>query len=315
MSTSEPSQDDLAQWWPDTGCALPQPVMASPSWWGADSRRWSVPLPFPAADEARPGGGCHVKMLEPHTSAYVDAESSFGASVAAGEAGLAPRVHHADPAKRILITEDFTARAHTANLDLFDDAGRLDDVIALRRAVHALPPVGRAATVFDDIRTASAAAARAGATLPADLPWMLRLLGRAESAITASGFDRVPIHGDANVSNVLVLDGGGLLLVDFDCAADADPLQDIGSVLAELAPLESAAEALFERAWGSFDSAAFARARAYSIADQVRWGLIGSYCDAARPATQEYSKFADWQFLRARAQLRDPRYDDRFRSV
>ncbi|MGX9297633.1 phosphotransferase family protein [Tsukamurella paurometabola] len=312
VTMTEPSTDDLAQWWPDTGCALPQPVMASPSWWGADSRRWSVPLPFPGSPAA---GGCHVKVLEPHTAAYVDVTTSFAAAVAAGKAGIGPRVHHADPSERILITEDYTDRAHTANLDLFDAPDRLGRLIEVRRAVHRLPPTGRSATVFDDIRTAAAAASRAGAALPADLPWMLRLLNRAESAITAAGFDRVPIHGDANVSNVLVTDDGGLLLVDFDCAADADPLQDIGSMLAELAPLESDAEALFERAWGAFDRAAFARARAYGIADQVRWGLIGSYCDAVRPATQEYSKFADWQFLRARAQLRDPRFDDQVRSV
>ncbi|WP_158636068.1 phosphotransferase [Tsukamurella sputi] len=315
MTTSEPTTDGLAQWWPDTSCALPQPVMASPSWWGADSRRWSVPLPFPGADGSGACGECHVKVLEPHTTAYIDVAASFAVTVAAGEAGIGPRVHHADPATRTLITEDHTGGAHTANLDLFDAADRLDELVELRRAVHDLPPVGRPATVFDDIRTAAAAADRAGATLPADLPWILRLLSRAESAIVAAGFDQVPIHGDANVSNVLVVDDGGLLLVDYDCAADADPLQDIGSMLAELAPLESDAEGLFERAWGSLDRSAFARARAYGIADQVRWGLIGSYCDAVRPATEEYSKFADWQFLRARTQLRDPGFDDRLRSI
>ncbi|MDJ0396033.1 amidase family protein [Rhodococcus sp. G-MC3] len=31
--------------------------------------------------------------------------------------------------------------------------------------------------------------------------------------------------------------------------------------------------------------------------------------------TVEYSKFSDWQFLRARAGLRDPHFDDRLRNI
>jgi hypothetical protein len=43
--------------------------------------------------------------------------------------------------------------------------------------------------------------------------------------------------------------------------------------------------------------------------------VIGAYCDAVRPGTQEYSKFSDWQFLRARAGLSDPHFDDRIRNL
>lgn len=58
----------------------------------------------------------------------------------------------------------------------------------------------------------------------------------------------------------------------------------------------------------------FDRARIYGIADSLRWALIGLYCDAVKPGTPEYSTFSDWQFLRARAGLRDPHFDDRVRN-
>ena len=63
-------------------------------------------------------------------------------------------------------------------------------------------------------------------------------------------------------------------------------------------------------AWGSFDSGLFDRVRIYGIADSLRWALIGSYCDAVKPGMHGYSKFSAWQFLRARAGLRDAHFDD-----
>jgi thiamine kinase-like enzyme len=288
------------------------PTMASPSWWGADSRRYSVRADRP---DPRCGTAAFVKVMEPHTRAYVDVAAAFGAAAAAGVARLAPAVHVADAAAGVLVTDDHTGVSHTATLDLFGSPELVARLVALRRAVHALPAFDRVAGVFEDMRTALHAARTAGAQLPPDLPWMLRLLGVAEGRIAASGSDAVPIHGDANISNVLVLDSGELLLVDFDCAAMADPLQDLGCLLADLAPLDSEARPIFEMSWGSWDPVLFDRARLYGIADQVRWGLIGAYCDAARPGTHEYSKFSDWQFLRARAGLRDPHLDDRIRNL
>ncbi len=68
-------------------------------------------------------------------------------------------------------------------------------------------------------------------------------------------------------------------------------------------------------AYGPFDSALIDRPRIYGIADSLRWALIGSYCDAVKPGTHKYSKFSDWQFLLARAGLRDPHFDDRVRNI
>jgi aminoglycoside phosphotransferase (APT) family kinase protein len=106
-----------------------------------------------------------------------------------------------------------------------------------------------------------------------------------------------------------------MLLVDWDVAAVMDPLQDLGTLLAEVRPFDSTAREAFESAWGSFDQSLFDRARVYGVADCVRWGLIGAYADAARPGTLEYSKLSDWQFLRARAGLGDIHFHDRLRNL
>lgn len=284
--------------------ADPTPVMASPSWWGADSEGFDVH----AGDER-----AFVKAMAPHAGAYVDATQAFAAATEAGECGVGPRVYAADAAESLLVQE--FVDGHTATLNVFDDNARLADLIALRARVHGFTSITRRATVFDDIRALSALAAARSVALPADFGWMCRHLDMAEKRIVATGFDTVPAHGDGNVSNVLRTAEGGLLLVDWDVAAVMDPLQDIGALLAEVRPFDSDARVAFEMAWGSFDQALFDRARVYGVADCVRWGLIGAYADAARPGTLEYSKFSDWQFLRARAGLTDPHFCDRLGNL
>jgi Phosphotransferase enzyme family len=288
-------------------------TMASPSWWGADSLRCSARAtePDPVA-----GAAAFVKVTAPHALAYVDLDTAFAAAADAGTAGIGPRVRIADATLGVLVMDDLTDTFGTATVDRFDDSAAAARLVALRRAVHALPAFGRRASVFDDIRAAHRLVSDAGGALPADLDWMLRLLAPAERRIAAAGCDALPCHGDGNVSNVLFERGGdGLRLVDWDCAATMDPLQDLGVLLQEIRPFDGSAREVFEMYWGSWDESLFDRCRVYGIADCVRWGLLGRYAGTVSPGTQEYTKFADWQFLRARAGLGGPRFEDRVRNL
>jgi aminoglycoside phosphotransferase (APT) family kinase protein len=286
------------------------PTAASPSWWGADSDRHRL---LPGHD--RPDGA-FVKVMRPATAAYVHLRTAFSAARAAGEARLGPRVLEASTDTATLVLEDRTATAKTATLDDLQNPDHRSRHLALRRQVMSLDvPDARRATVFDDVRTLHQLSIDVVAPLPADLPWMLRLLDDAELRIAAVGADSAFCHGDGNVSNVMLAPDGRQDLLDWDVAAMMDPLQDLGAVLAEIAGSEQEAREIFEQAWGSFDLALFARARVYGVADGVRWGLLGGYVGAVDPGTHEYSKFSDWQFLRARWALAAPTFDDHLRAV
>lgn len=290
----------------DTVSADPTPSMASPSWWGADSECLDV-----RGEETM----LFVKTMIGHAGAYVDIPHTFAAATAAGKLGIGPTVFAADVDAGVLVMENLVDTAATATVDRFDDDDALEKLIAVRKRVHHITEITRTATIFDDIRYLTELAGTAGVGLPADVGWMLRLLEMAEKRIIATGFDTTPAHGDGNVSNVLLVDDGRTLLVDWDVAAVMDPIQDIGVLLAEVRPFDSQARTAFEMAWGTYDQSLFDRARVYGIADCVRWGLIGAYADAARPGTLEYSKLSDWQFLRARAGLADVHYRDRLESL
>jgi tRNA A-37 threonylcarbamoyl transferase component Bud32 len=287
------------------------PTMASPSWWGADSDCLDVR----AVDASSSLSTAFVKSMIGHAGAYVDVPQAFAAATEAGHLGVGPSVYASDPAAGILVMENLVDTAATATLDVFDDDARLEQLIRLRERVREFGAITRTATVFDDIRTLTELAEANAVSLPTDFEWLTRMLVMAESRIIATGFDTAPCHGDGNVSNVLLADDGRMLLVDWDVAAVMDPLQDLGTLLAEVRPFDSTAREAFEMSWGSFDQALFDRARVYGVADCVRWGLIGAYADAARPGTLEYSKLSDWQFLRARAGLSDIHFHDRLRNL
>jgi hypothetical protein len=170
-------------------------TMASPSWWGADSARYSV-----RATERDPvaGAAAFVKVMAPHARAYVDLDAAFGAARAAGEAGIGPTVHAADVKRGVLVMADLTGEFGTATVGEFDEASAVARLVTLRRAVHRLPALTRIATVFEDIRAAHRLVTDAGGRLPADLGWMLRRLEPAERRITSAGYDLAACHGDGN---------------------------------------------------------------------------------------------------------------------
>jgi len=95
-----------------------------------------------------------------------------------------------------------------------------------------------------------------------------------------------------------------------------DPLNDLEIDKLRDTAQEPEARDAFVRSVGAFDEAAFNRARIYGVADDLRWGLIGSLL-AAKSArnTLEFYKFASWRFLRCRMAVREPRFGEVLRRI
>lgn len=293
----------------DTTLAGPPPTMASPNWWGADSIRFRATIPS--------GHPVFVKTHTPSARSYIDVPSAVRATRAAGDAGLGPVLLGFDRDSGQLALEDLTDSHKTATLADLQNPGRRADYFRTRSRFRAIDDPGlRQATVFDDIRALHDRIAPLDVVLPGDIGWMHALIVEIGDRVSALGFDAVPVHGDANCSNVaLGSDGQPTLLLDFDWAALTDPLQDIGSVLLEFSYSEYDGRELFEEAWGTFDEGLYARARLYSVAEAYRAALVGVLADSLDPGTQEYSKFSDWMFLRARAALTARTTDDHVRMA
>lgn len=144
---------------------------------------------------------------------------------------------------------------------------------------------------------------------------MLRSVRQIADLIRPTITERVYAYGDGNTSNLLITHDGSVVLVDWDWAGVMEPAQDLGVTLVELGSTEREARSLFKLATGGSDETVFAKAMLYGYSDMVRQGLIGAITDRLEPGTLEYSKYGDWQFLRARFSLQSYRTSDFMRRL
>jgi hypothetical protein len=283
------------------------PILASPSWRGVDGSPWR-------AVNKTSGESVFVKVMDPDAELYIDIPCAFEAARRASDLGIGPKVIVADTDAGLLIMEDLNQGWRVGTLERMLEPKIVDAVIAARRLFQAGQPLPRRKGVFDEIEHFHAAVISARAQLPPDAEWLVEELRLAAAAVRGLDATSVPIHGDGNVSNILINDAGEVRLVDWDRATTADPLEDLGSFLVEAFAQEPEARDAFARNTGAFDEAAFCRARIYGIADDLRWGLLGALL-AAKSArnTLEFYKFASWRFVRCRMAVREPRFGELLR--
>jgi hypothetical protein len=285
------------------------PILASPSWRGVDGFPWRATKK--SNDES-----LFIKVMDRDAELYVDIPCAFEAAQRASDLGIGPRVMLADVHAGILVMEDLNRGWRVGTLERMLEPAIVDAVVTARRLFQTGKPLPRRKSVFDEIEHFYDAVVSAKAQIPVDVEWLVEELRFAAAAFGGLNITPVPIHGDGNVSNILISDAGEVRLIDWDRATTADPLEDIGSFLVEACAQEPEARDAFVRNTGAFDEAAFSRVRIYGVADDLRWGLIGALL-AAKSArnTLEFYKFASWRFVRCRMAVREPRFGESLRRI
>ena len=284
-------------------------VLASPSWRGVDGTPWRV-------RRKASGETLLIKVMDPDSAFYIDVPTAFLAARRASDLGIGPRLLAADETAGVLVMEDLDQGWRVGTLERMRDPKIVDAVIAARRAFQSSGPLPKSASVFDEIERFHADAKATNAQLPTDVDWLVDELRFAGTVLKEIAIGRAPIHGDGNVSNLLISDAGEIRLIDWDRATTADPLEDIGSFILEVCEQEPEALDAFNRNFPDLGEAAFNRARVYGVADDLRWGLIGAVVAAKSPRnTHEFYKFASWRFLRCRMAVRSPRFGEQLRRM
>ncbi len=284
-------------------------ILASPSWRGVDGTPWR-------AKDAAGDQSLLVKVMDPDAAFYIDVPTTFEAAQRASNLSIGPKVFAADAAQGILVMEDLDRGWRVGGLERMLDPAIVDAVIAARRTFQGSGPLPKTAGVFEEIERFYAKAKAIAAQLPTDIDWLLAELRFASEGLKGIVVDPTPIHGDGNVSNIMISEAGEVRLLDWDRATTADPLEDVGSFLAEAFEQEPEARDAFERNYPDLDEKAFNRACIYGTADDLRWGLIGAVVSAKSPRkTHEFYKFASWRFLRCRTAVRAPRFGELLRRM
>lgn len=283
--------------------------VASPSYHAVESVSFDV----------APDGGKATLFLRigvDEMSELVDPAVALAAARRFGDHDLSPKVLRAEAETNVILFERLAEPWRAAKIDdlmLPDMAVRL---VGIQKAVAAGEPFGRAWSVFDGIDRLACLAQRDGAPLPDDFDWMLAWMDIMRAAITASGVDFRPAHGDPHSSDVMIGPERAMRLVDFDMAGDMDPYYSLGVLMNELYQFEAQMKLLLEAHDGSAGLKAFSRCRLYAAADDLYWALRSLILEMRSPRRSvEFLKYAGWRFLRCRMQLGHPDFEGKLRTL
>lgn len=284
------------------------PDVISPVHRGVESILWKV-VPKGRAPAV-------LKVLRPDMAGLFDPNAAIAGAELASDLGVGPRVIWSDSARGALAMEYLGEGWRTATLHDLQDP---DVMAAVHRAILTLQggaPLTANFDVFAEITKLRAALSDAGGDTPADLWWMCDLVADFGAAIKRVGFDPVPSRNDGVSSNIMIGPEGCVKLLDYDRAAMNDPLYDIGVLLTEACAFPSEAEMWLEGWLGRAVPHIVNRCMLYGCADDLMWGLWSALCDVQSPRRHiEFRKYAEWRYLRCRATLGDPRFEERLRKL
>ena len=262
------------------------------------------------------GDALFLKLLQPDMAGWVDFAAAYAGSVAGMQAGVAPEVVFCLPEHSALGFTYYPEPWRGARLDDLRRSEVLAAVIAAKAALRRGPALPRQWDVFEQIHAYAARARAARVALPPDMPALLAQVDTIHDALTAAGRDSLPCHNDGQSSNILLGPGGRVLLVDFDCAGQADPHYDLAVILNEAHDFEDGWRAGVEMQEGRCDQRVLDRCHAYAVADDVLWGLWGHTLSATSPRHGvEFLKLGEWRLLRARMALRAPGFAERLHRL
>lgn len=259
------------------------------------------------------GGAVFVKMIHPEMRAGFDLPAAVQLARQAGEAGAGPQVTWADAASGAIAMQALLPDQgwQTATQLTLQRPEFVASVTGALKLLHGTAPLAHRFDPFALIDAQLAALTGLDA-LPEDAAWLRRLVAQIEPL--AEGAALAPCRNDGSASNLMAGPQDRAMLVDFDRAGMNDPLYDIGVLMAEVTDFPHEARAVLTAYLGRFDEAAFARARLWSVVDDMLhalWSRRLAHVSVRRGI--EWLKYGEWRLMRLRLALNAPDFEQLIR--
>jgi thiamine kinase-like enzyme len=237
------------------------------------------------------GRDCVVRLPGKDTALLgIDRETERAASVAAAALGIGPPVLASSP---FLVTAFIEARPVPAA----ELRGRLPEVAAALRAIHAGPPLPTGFSPFELTARYERTARERGGAIPAAYAELREAADAIEAALDGP---RVPCHNDLLTANFLD-DGERLRLLDWEYAGMNDPYFDLGN-FASHHDLEPDAEVALLEAYGGDDLARLRLMRVMAAFWEGMWGVVQATCSQL---DIDYLGYAERHLAKLRGRLAD----------
>jgi hypothetical protein len=283
----------------------PLTVLASPAWRGVEGDIWR------ATSQDR---SIILKHYHADTAFYVDAGPAIQATEEAGRLGVGPTVLGSAPKDGLIVLSDLADPWVAGGLHHAIDPELRAAVIEQKKMFQTSAKLMKSTSIFDEIEALYDITQTGSIITHNDIVPFMAFVRDAALKLNALGKDEAPCHRDGNTANLMIHPDKTVKLIDFDLAANCDPFEDIGAYLVEFFETDADARNGFEEWHGSFNEGLFQRAMIYGLADDLRWGLIGSIMGAqSERSSLEFTKYAAWRFIRLQAQAKRSDANDRIR--
>ena len=242
----------------------------------------------------------------------VDRGNEIHNTIAAAEAGVAPRVVQTVPEWDVFALEWLDAR--TMSNETLRADGMPSRIAAVLRQLHAGP---RFRDDFDMFRVAErymALVDERSIQIPAGYREHLALIPRIEAALGVHRPATVPCHNDLLAENYLD-DGERLWLVDWEYSGNNDPAFELGNTAQELGFDDSQVEELCAAYFGDASPALLARMRLQMIMSDVGWTLWAAIQARISTIDYDFTGWAEERWARAETALDGPDFGSWLRIV
>jgi thiamine kinase-like enzyme len=233
----------------------------------------------------------------------VDRGNEIHNTIAAAEAGVAPRVVQTVPEWDVFALEWLDAR--TMSNESLRAHGMPSRIAAAVRQLHAGP---RFRDDFDMFRVAERYLALVddrSIEIPAGYREHLALIPRIEAALGVHQPATVPCHNDLLAENYLD-DGKRLWLVDWEYSGNNDPAFELGNTAQELGFDDSQVQELCAAYFGEDSPTLLARMRLQMIMSDVGWTLWAAIQARISTIDYDFTGWAEERWARAETALDGP---------
>ncbi len=233
----------------------------------------------------------------------VDRGNEIHNTIAASEAGVAPRVVQTVPEWDVFALEWLDART-MSNESLRAD-GMPSRIAGVLRQLHAGP---RFRDEFDMFRVAErymALVNERSIEIPVGYREHLALIPRIEAALVVHRPTAVPCNNDLLAGNYLD-DGERLWLVDWEYSGNNDPAFELGNTAQELGFDDSQVQELCAAYFGDASPALLARMRLQMIMSDVGWTLWAAIQARISTIDYDFTGWAEERWARAETALDGP---------
>jgi len=255
-----------------------------------------------------------VKIPGKGTEMFIDRAAAMDAGRKAAALGVGPPVHDDLAADGIEISDFIEGRRSCTHADFRDPALCRTALDAYRR-LHGGERLILTKTVFDMIDEHVEQVRMLGGWVPPDFPALYTGYKSARAALEASGLDLTPCFNDPMAGNFMVNAAGDIMLIDYEYASNNDRCYDLGIWFGEMFFDDATELALIEHYFGRVDPATVARVRLHKALADIKWATWSMVQQKVSALDFDFFKYGVWKHMRARAMLRDPRWDDWLRAV